>query len=181
MAEQIVTDPFDGRLPLEIGGVLARDLGPVAITSVAPFRGQAQAVSEALEAQIGIGLPQVGQSLAADGCRVTWAGLGQVFVTGHEIAPIDGAAITDQTDAWAVVELSGDGTRDVLARLTAIDLRPDAFEVGRSARTQIGHMNALILRNGPDVYEVFVFRSMAATLVHELESAMRGVAARQAI
>ena len=181
MAKLIVTDPFDGRLPLEIGGVRAKDHGPMAITSVAPFRGQEQAVSEALETQIGIGLPQVGQSLAGDGCRVIWAGLGQVFVTGAEDAQIEGAAISDQTDAWAVVELSGDGARDVLARLTAMDLRPDAFAVGRSARTQIGHMNALVLRAEPDSYTVFVFRSMAATLVHELETVMRSLAARQAI
>ena len=182
MADLIVTCPFDGRLPLEIGGVRAIAPGPVAITSVAPFRGQAEAVSTALEAQIGIGLPQVGQSLAGrDGVRVTWAGLGRVFVTGPEIAPIDGAATSDQSDAWAIVELAGDGARDVLARLTAIDLRADSFAIGRSARAQIGHMNALILRAGDDTYAVFVFRSMAATLLHELETAMRSVAARQAL
>ena len=182
MAELIVTCPFDGRLPLEIGGVRAEDLGPMAITSVAPFQGQTQAVSKALEAQIGLGLPQVGQSLAREeGARVTWAGMGQFFVTGPELSPIEGAAITDQTDAWVGVELVGECARDVLARLTAIDLRPDTFVIGRSARAQIGHMNALLLRVGADVYAVFVFRSMAATLVHEIETAMRSVAARRAL
>lgn len=181
MAELVITNPLDARLPLEIGGVTATDPGPFAITSIAPFRGQDAAVSRALKSQTGLELPPVGRSQTVEGTRVLWAGFGQYFVTGPELGPIEGAALTDQSDAWVTVALSGANARDVLARLTALDLRPGVFEIGHSARTQIGHMNALILRTDAQTFALFVFRSMADTLVSELEHTMRGVAARNAM
>ena len=181
MAKLIETRPFDGLLPLEIGGIRATDLGPGTITSVAPFKGQEAQVSQALIAQLGVGPPPVGRAHSKDGARVAWAGMGQFFVIGPELAPIKGAALSDQTDAWVAMALVGDGARDVLARLTALDTRDRTFPVDGSARTQIGHMNGLVLRSGPDSYALFVFRSMAATLAHEVETAMRSVAARAAL
>ena len=73
------------------------------------------------------------------------------------------------------------GLEPVLARLTPIDLRDSAFPKGATARTVIGHMTGSITRTGADTYAIMVFRSMAKTAVHELERAMRGVAARKLV
>jgi sarcosine oxidase subunit gamma len=40
------------------------------------------------------------------------------------------------------------------------------------------HMNVGLARTGPDRFEIIAFRSMAKTLVHDLETAMKDVAAR---
>ena len=68
--------------------------------------------------------------------------------------------------------------KDILARLVPIDLRDQAFPDGAAARTLFGHMTAVLMRLGPEHYEVMVFRSMAGTLAHDLKDAMESVAAR---
>ncbi len=178
MADLIATSAFQALLPLEIGGITATEESFDAITSVAPLRGQTAAVSAAMEAQIGLALPAIGRMVQSDKASLAWAGHGQFFLFGVDPGPIPGAAQTDQTDAWACLLIDGLGARDVLARLTAIDLRPAAFEIGHAARAQLGHMNALIIRTCENSYRLMVFRSMAETLAHEIGQAMRSVAAR---
>lgn len=89
------------------------------------------------------------------------------------------AGVTDQSDAWAVVEISGNGVEEVLARLVPMDLRGATFKKGHTARTMVQHMSAAITRVGPKSFEIMVMRSMARTLVHDLETAMQSVVARK--
>ncbi|MBL4629521.1 MAG: sarcosine oxidase subunit gamma, partial [Roseicyclus sp.] len=114
------------------------------------------------------------------GTRVVWTGPEQAMVLGTALKPISGAALSDQTSAWACCALSGGDAAAVLGRLVPIDLREDVFAVGHGARTLLGHMNCVLLRTGPQRYEIMVFRSMAATATHELGRAMGMVAARKA-
>lgn len=170
--------PLEGLKPRRIGGVELAELRFDAITSLAPCKGQEAAVSDALKSQIGAAFPKPGRSTGKAGRRVTWSGMGQAFVLGPRLAPIPGAAMTDQSDAWAAVALEGEPVPDVLARLTPLDLRPAVFKTGHAARSEVAHMPALLMRTGKTRYEVMVFRSMAKTLLHELERAMQIVAAR---
>ena len=87
-----------------------------------------------------------------------------------------GAAVTDQSDAWCCVELAGAGVDDALSRVTPIDTR--AMKRGHTARTLVQHVSVVLTRTGKDRFEVMALRSMATTLVHDLERAMSGVAAR---
>ncbi len=68
--------------------------------------------------------------------------------------------------------------RDVLARLTPLDLRPKSFKTGMTQRSMIMHMQASITCLGKFRFRMMVFRSMAQTLVHDLTTAMKSVAAR---
>ena len=181
MANLIARAPFDGHLPLSNGSVEAVETDLGTITSVAPFAGKADAVSAALEQAVGCDLPAVGAFTENGATRVVWTGLDQYFVMGAEAVSIPGAALTDQSDAWAAVRVSGAGSRDVLARLVPIDLRPGVFGVGHAARTMLGHMSCLLMRVETDAYMVLVFRSMAASAAHDLDRAMRMAAARAAV
>ncbi|MBF9034031.1 sarcosine oxidase subunit gamma [Rhodobacterales bacterium HKCCE2091] len=164
------------------GNCAAAPFQPDAITSVAPYPGQEAAVSAALKDRIGAPFPAPGRSTTgADGSLAAWSGLDQCFVFGPALDAIDGAAVTDQSDAWAGIEIVGEDAREVLARLSPLDLRPGVFEPGHTARSLIGHMPALIMRTGDAVYLLLVFRSMAATAAHEIETAMKGVAARASL
>ena len=86
--------------------------------------------------------------------------------------------MVDQSDAWAVVRLTGEGGADALARLVPVDMRLSAFGGGATVRTQLGHMNASITRLEAQTFMIAVFRSMAGTLVHDLARALEAVAAR---
>lgn len=181
MANLIARTPFDGFLPLSYGSVEATEVDLDPITSVAPFAGQEQAVSALLKKAVGCPLPPAGTFAEAGGTRVSWSGLDQWFVMGADVGAVEGAALTDQSDAWAAVMVSGAEARDVLARLVPIDLRPGTFEVGHAARTMLGHLSCLLMRVGEDGYVALVFRSMARSAAHDLDRAMRMVAARSAL
>jgi sarcosine oxidase subunit gamma len=94
---------------------------------------------------------------------------------------MEGAALTDQTDGWSALAVSGAAAVDVLARLVPVDLRLAACPVGSALRSGLNHMNAVILRTGDHAFDVMVFRSMARTAWHELETTMSMVAARLAM
>ena len=65
-----------------------------------------------------------------------------------------------------------------MARLVPVDLRTQAFGVGATCRTLVGHMSSSITRIEKDRLLIMVFRSMAETLVAELKEAMEAVVDR---
>jgi len=93
-------------------------------------------------------------------------------------APDLPAQVVDHSDAWAIVRIDGTDAAAVLARLTPIDIRDGVFKNGHTARTLVAHMTASITRVGVNAYEIMVMRSMAGTLVHDLEQAAHNVASR---
>lgn len=177
MVSLLAKSAAEGLLPVTAGALTLSEAAPEAITSVAPFRGQTEAVSQALDAAIGAKWPAPGQMTGKPGAQVAWCGLGQALVLGPPVSP-SGAAVTDQTDAWAVFALEGAGGAEVVARLTPLDLRASQFRPGQAARSLLGHIHGLFLRSGPDRFELLVYRSMAATAVHEIEQAMHSRAAQ---
>lgn len=176
MPELIAKSALEG-CSLTVGSVTLAEapLGP--ITSIAVFPGGAKAVAKGLKA-LGMAMPAPNSFAEKDGARLVWTGRDQAFLVGAEPPALEGAAITDQSDGWAVLSIGGAGAVDVLARLAPMDLRPTAFPAGQVVRTQVNHMNAVILRVGEASFEIMVFRSMARTAWHELEDAMHMVAAR---
>lgn len=168
---------YDGLLPISAGSVTLSEVDHAAITWIAPMKGKAAAVSKALAKQLGAPLPEPNRISGP----MVWTGRDQAMILGAAIKPLKGAALSDQTSAWASCALEGADAAEVLARLVPIDLRGDAFAVGHTARTQLGHMNCILMRASKDRYEVMVFRSMAATAAHEVERAMRMVAARDRV
>ncbi len=180
MAELLAKTPCSGLVPVTHGAVTLDEVAVGPITSLAPYRGQRAALSSALTETVGLGWPEPGRSTANGDARLVWTGRDQAFLLGA--APDarlgDFAAITDQSDGWAVLRIAGAGVEDVLARLMPIDLAPDRFAPGHAARTLCGHMTVSVLRLDTQAVQIMGFRSMAGTLVHELETAMAAVEAR---
>lgn len=168
--------PCAGLLPLTIGSATLTEADPGHLTVMAPGKG----LAAALKAAHGIDLPGPGQATGTDAARAIWFGHAHILLLGPAPDPAlaDHAALTDVSDGWAVVRLTGAGAADVLSRLTPIDLRPTRFAPGQTVRTELFHMHASITRLEPDSFLIMVFRSMARTLVHDLKTAMEGVAAR---
>ena len=174
------TSPCDGLLPIRITALRLDGPPPGRMTLVAPLRGRAAEVSASLERSLGAALPAPGECIAIEGGRVLWFGAGKALVLGRTVT-VEGAALTDQSDAWAGLRLSGTGTVDVLARLSPIVLRASAFPEGRTALTLVGHVPASITPVGQEAFYMLVPRSMARTVIRGLERAMSGVAVRNAL
>jgi heterotetrameric sarcosine oxidase gamma subunit len=156
----------------------AINLGP--ITSVALHQGAD--ITEIL-ATIGLKMPEPGAVSQGNLARLVWSAPGQAFLIGIP-APVglsDHASLSDQSDAWATVSLSGPDASAVLARLTPLDLRDAAFPVGSVARSLLGHLSCTFLRDAEDAFTLMVFRSMASNMVGELGIAIRTMAARHTL
>lgn len=179
MARLIEKSPCDGLLPLTQGGLRLEELPQATITSVAPFAGQAAKVAAALKRQ-GLGWPAPNSCLCDGGRAILWTGRDQAFLLDGDPAGLDGlAALTDQSDGWARMRLSGAQAAAVLARHVPLDL--SAVAPGWAARTSVGHMMAILSCTVAGSFDIMVFRSMAATAVHELHQAMKAIAARVAV
>jgi len=176
VAKLIPLSPFDGLLPLTIGPWTVSEVEIDQMWSVAPLAGQSAAVAKALP----MGFPAPNRVATKGGARAIWTGPGLALVTGDLPDLAGKAAVTDQSSAWAAARIEGPDVEEVLARLVPIDLAPEVFGAGHTARTLVGHMTASVTRAGPAAIEVMVMRSMAATLHHELSRAMTAVAARRA-
>jgi heterotetrameric sarcosine oxidase gamma subunit len=181
VASLIEKSACDGLLPVTVGAMTLTEAAAVRITSVAPFAGQDKAVAAALKT-MGLGWPAPNRAVVKGDAACLWTGRGQAFLIGADPSGLDGiAALTDQSGAWAVMRMSGPGHEAALARLVTVDLRLAAFPVGHVARTGLNHMMAVLHRTAPDAITIMIFRSMAATAVHEITAAMQAVTARQSV
>ena len=154
------------------------DLGVV--TSVAPFPGQANALAMALK-PLGLNFPAVNAFATLGDATFVWTGRNQAFLIGIDAPVLAGiAAVTDQSGGWAALRLSGPQAAAALMRYVPMDLRVQAFKPGLVLRTPLYHMSMILLRTGDQAFTVMVFRSMARTAWHEIEVALKSLAARAA-
>jgi heterotetrameric sarcosine oxidase gamma subunit len=170
VGELIAKRPL-GLDPVRHGDVVLAEVDLGRVTSVAPFKGAD--VARVLRPLV---FPAPGVVSGKGAARLVWTGRGQAFLFGAVPEGLGAvAALTDQSDGWAGLSVTGGGVCDVLARLVPIDLRK--LVSGQCARTMLGHM-PLILIAIVGGFELLVFRSMAKTAWHEVEDAMKICAAR---
>lgn len=176
MAELIAKSPCAGLLPRTIGTCTIEEVDLGVLTSVAPYNGGA----DPLSGPHGMPFPAPNRATGDDGARAIWFVRGVALLAGPAPDPAlaEQAALTDQSDAWACVTLTGPDAEDVLARLVPVDMRAGAFEPGHTMRSQLQHINVSITRTGADTFLILGFRAMAGTLVHDLVEALESVAAR---
>jgi sarcosine oxidase subunit gamma len=85
------------------------------------------------------------------------------------------AAVSDQSDAYAVMRLAGPKVREALAKGVPLDLHAKAFGVNEVAATVISHIGATMWRvddgrDGAPMFEIAVFRSLATSFWHWLSA-----------
>ncbi|MFN4159481.1 MAG: sarcosine oxidase subunit gamma [Gemmobacter sp.] len=156
--------------PLTRGGATLALIDPGPVTSIALFPGETTRPA-------GLAFPAPGMVTAEGAARLVWTGRDQAFLIGIQVGDLAGAAVTDQSDGWACLSLSGPGAEAALARLVALDLREGAFPHGRAARSSLNHL-PLILWREVDGFRLMVFRSMARTAWHEIAAALAALQAR---
>ena len=82
-------------------------------------------------------------------------------------------AMTDQSDSWVILALSGQQSRQTLARICPINCGVSAMPIGTTARTSMEHLGAIITRR-PDegdhqpCFWLLSARSSAASFLHAI-------------
>jgi len=160
----------------EYKGLTLRELPDVKLLSVATNSNQKSAASDALKQHCGVNWPEVGKSTVNGKTRCLGLQIDQVFVmhmdgnSNHVQLASDLASefpLTDQSDSWVAVEVSGNRTLDVLERICPIDLHETAFRDGAVARTTMEHLSVIIVSQGT-TFLLLSPRSSADSFLHAL-------------
>ncbi len=173
--------PFEGcDLPVSLGAARLETVGMGAIFAISPLKGQMMGVASALKSVAGITLPKTGTIVQGKNIELVWFAQGQWLAFLPEpdamIQALTGlAAMSDQSDGWAFMQLSGAGAIPVLARLCPLDF--DALSVGWVARSDFAHVPAMIIprENG---FLIGVPRSFAQSVLETTIEAMKSFAAQ---
>lgn len=180
---EVTGSPFAG-LPAACGsggGVIATERDGIGIARIAARRGQAAALRELWRAQFGVEPPNAPRrmgrgdvaiaGIAPDVWLATDESSGNDFAASVQSLLGGCAAVTDQSDAYAILRLAGPEVRATLAKLVPIDIHERSFKVGDVAQTLCGYVNVTLwrLEEGPQrgpVFEVWIGRSLAGS-VHQ--------------
>jgi sarcosine oxidase subunit gamma len=177
----IETSSFGG-LPTAVGngrGVIATERNGLGIARIAARRGQGARLVELLRVNFGVqppaGLRRVSRAdLAIAGIAPqTWLATrhdaGNAFA--ESLRPLLGecASVSDQSDAYVILQLAGPKVRETLAKLVPIDLHPRSFQVDAVAQTVCGYVNVTLWRlqntaQSDPAFEIWAGRSFAASL-----------------
>ena len=167
----VVHGRFGRSLP-EGPGVALSLIHPCEVVSLIAARGKTRALAAAMKKDFGLDLPDMGASASARGVSLhgtapeQWLAVAPASAAGTLAGRLDRklgsmAMVTDQSHGRTVMRIEGARARDVLAKGTAVDLRPTSFKPGMCAATQIGHVGVLIACTGTDSFELSVLRSFA--------------------
>lgn len=125
-------------------------------------------------APFGLELPGPGGFARAGARAALWTGPGQWLVFAEGAGETDfaaalageapGLAVTEQTDAWVVIEIAADPAEiaGLLARLVNLD--PATLAPGHGTRTRLHHLSGLVVRPAPDRLWCAAARSFAGAL-----------------
>ena len=78
------------------------------------------------------------------------------------------AYLTDQSDSWAHIEITGPGVRTVLERICSLNLHSHQFSVGSVARTIMDHLGVIIWRTDENTFRLMSARSSARCFLNAL-------------
>jgi methylglutamate dehydrogenase subunit D len=161
-------------------GVTLTEVTHFALAEITAFRGQKKALAEKMVQSFGLTVPAANKTTQGPDLRLISIGPGKYLalaeadaarglVSNLEAKLGDVAAVVDQSDARAIVTVSGPRARDALAKGIMIDLAPSAFHNGDAATTfAVQLWVTLWQENTEPSYRLSVFRAFGADLLHWL-------------
>ena len=184
--ELMTTQPLGG-FDRQHTDVSLSEITDYALVSMAIPLGRETDLQNEMEKKFGTNFPKCGRStIAADG-HTQFLGMqkDQAFVLFKfdgddavgEIANAlgDAAYYTDQSDSWAMLEISGPLARSTLERICPLDLDQDVFAFGAVTRTMMEHLAIIIMRTNQDTFLLMSPRSSADSFLHLLETTIEHV------
>lgn len=168
-----------------IGGVSIAEVTGKSIISVATPLGGEEALAAALRSAHDADVPAAGQMTESGATLFLGLARDQFFVLADDLGPwpekrvaeaLDGAGyVTDQSDSWVVLRVTGASCREALARICPIDLHPENFGRGQLARTSMDHLGAIIIAEGGDNFLLMSARSSAQSFLHAITQSAQNI------
>jgi sarcosine oxidase subunit gamma len=184
---KLTSEPPLGGIELDFIGASIRELSNHAIVSIAIPRDRKNTLIKAVRRAYGLELPVVGTSTAtpANDLRLLGMQRDQILLMCNHTGtnPVVSVAValgnagyySDQSDSWAILELSGPQCRMILERICPVNIAPDKFPHGAVTRTVMDHLGVIILRTGEDLFLLFSATSSASSFVSLMQTAAHNV------
>lgn len=174
--EGVLSSPPRGGRDDVAPGVKITLLGHADMATLICVRGQETRFAEEIRALWAIDVPTSGRASFGRTCTLVWSGPAQYLAVSDSYdfnalaVGLDGvAAVTDQGDGRAVLEIAGPAARAVLAKGIAIDLDPSVFTPGCVAVTALSHISVQLWQtDAKPSYLLSVPRTVAGHIWHWL-------------
>jgi sarcosine oxidase subunit gamma len=144
-------------------------------------RGHGPALRSAIQDGFGIPLPLPGYAATSGALTALWlqpdcwllqGPAGDEAMLARWLAVSGLASVVDQTHGSAILCLSGERARDVLARLCRLDLHPRAFGPGRAASTVMADISVVLhQRDDTPEFELIIPSTFAVAFATALRHA----------
>lgn len=157
------------------------------IVSVAtPMAGE-KLLTQSIAAEFSTAIPAPGMSTSSVKSNARLLGLAsdQLFIVFDDpqntepariIRALESSAyLTDQSDTWVCIRVSGPASRLALERICPIDLHDESFSVGAVARTAMEHLGAIIYRDDIDNFVLMSAVSSARAFLHAIETSAKNI------
>lgn len=175
---------LDGaNLSLGENRIVERD--DLALVSVATPQGGETALAEALARAWSLSMPGPTRSTLQGEIRAVRSTPDQMMLVFPHSTPdargwvqknLGGTGyFTEQTDVWAVLDISGPDTMTALERICPLDLDDLVFPIDASARTMMAHLGAMIIRLEHNRFLLLSASSSAASFLNAVETSFRNV------
>ena len=174
-----------GGCRIETDGLTFDEAPARSLVSLARRRGEAGAALDAnISKAFGVDLPEPGRFASANGVTIMFSQPGQWLIAAErdgleaeaKAAAAGAGTVTDQSDSFTELMLEGPMAREVLSRLSSLDYA--TFEIGQVARTPMQQIAVTIARTGEDAYRLNTSRSTARDFAHDVDVAVKSIAAR---
>jgi methylglutamate dehydrogenase subunit D len=153
--------------------VRATEIRPGSILQVGAWPDTLRTVETVIEELLGVQVPPVGSAVADPNLTVAAIAPGRYLISGmapdlaqrfEAALPSADGAVTNLLHGRVILRLDGEAAA-LLSRCVAIDLDPSVFPAGRVAQTMIHHVDVLIHRQKRTVFDLWMLRSFAESLV----------------
>lgn len=168
-------------------GIQLSEVRDFSLVLILARRGQWSAITRAAKTHFGVDAPVKPQAVSGREGVLLWSGPDQMmalFPRRDTLRPLDAlreafagaASLSDQSDGRCMIRLSGARVRDMLAKVSSLDLDDSAFPAGAAAATSIDHTGVNLWRepDGPEghpVFSVLASSTFANSLWHTLVDA----------
>lgn len=87
----------------------------------------------------------------------------------------DAAYLSDQSDSWVMLKLSGEKTRAALERVCPLDLHPPTFSTFSVTRTAMEHLAVIIMQTDENEFLLLSPRSSAESFLHMILTSIENI------
>ena len=170
-----------------IGDLSIEEITNYSIVSIAVPDKNEKVLSNSIFSYYGINLPNVGKSSISevDNARVLGMQPSQYFIIFQttninpkiHIEKIINKLgyLTDQSDSWSSIKLTGFESKKALERICPIDLNDEVFKINDVARTNMEHIGVIIIKLTSNEFLLLSPRSSSHSFYHSIKTSIHNI------